>query len=137
MHPIVNSHIDENGLWKIQAVVDETESVFLTFETEPTQEMVNNVVEGLIAQRKPPYFAAEFETIDGCSAWQFRKALNSLGMRETVESMIAACGDQNVKDGWEYATTFYRYDPLILQFAAVLNYSTTDLDNLFTLARSL
>lgn len=137
MYQIVNSHVDVNGLWKVQAIIDATESVFLTFESEPTQEAVDTVVDGIVAQRKPLYLAAEIETIDGCSAWQFRKALNSLGMREAVEALIANCNDQNVKDGWEYAATFYRYDPLILQFATVLNYSNTDLDNLFSLARSL
>lgn len=67
------------------------------------------------------------------SPWQMRRALNQIGLRATVEAAVAA-GDQDTKDGWEFASEFRRDNALLLGMAAALNLTEQDLDDLFTLA---
>ena len=71
-----------------------------------------------------------------CSAWQFRRALNQLGLRAAVETAVAAA-DQDTKDMWEFATTYKRLHPLIISFGVALGQSEQDLDDLFALANSI
>ena len=69
--------------------------------------------------------------------WQMRKALNQLGLRASVESAIAASNDQELKDGWEFATEFLRSSPLVIGMGAALGKTGSELDALFTLGASL
>lgn len=71
------------------------------------------------------------------SAWQIRKALNQMNLRTLVENAVNMSGDQNVIDGWNHATQFERYDPLVLMLANSLNKTSADLDNIWNLASSL
>jgi len=67
--------------------------------------------------------------------WQMRRALNQLGLRAMVEAAVAE-GDQNVKDGWEFALEIRRDNPLLAAMAGSLGMEEADLDNLFRLAAS-
>lgn len=71
------------------------------------------------------------------SPWQFRKALNQLGLRQAVEGMVAASDNIEIKDGWEFTTEFRRYDPFIVMMAYGMGLSDNDLDGVFNLARTL
>lgn len=67
-----------------------------------------------------------------CAAWQFKRALTAMGLRDAVETAIAAA-DYDTKDMWN-ATTFRRTNPRIIAMAASLGQSDDDLDALFDLA---
>jgi hypothetical protein len=67
--------------------------------------------------------------------WQMRRALNQLGLRATVESAVAA-GDQDARDGWEFALEIRRDNPLLAGMAAALGMTDAQLDDLFRLAAS-
>lgn len=71
------------------------------------------------------------------SAWQFRKALNAQGLRQQVEDAVSASQDQNVKDGWQYATEFVENDPMVVAMGTQLGKSESDMHSLFSLAESL
>ena len=68
--------------------------------------------------------------------WQIRKALNATGLRESVESAVAAA-DTTTKDAWQYATSFVRTDPLLGGMAKVMGKTDAEIDALFELARTL
>lgn len=70
------------------------------------------------------------------SAWQIRKALNQMGLREAVEAAVAA-GPQDAKDAWAYANEFERDHYLIESFAQALGKSDEDIDALFALGATL
>ena len=70
------------------------------------------------------------------SAWQIRKALNQMGLRDAVEAAVAA-GPQDAKDAWAYANEFERGHPLIESFAQALGKSDEDIDALFALGATL
>lgn len=71
------------------------------------------------------------------SPWQFRKTLNASGLRQQVEDAIAASTDQDLKDGWEFATEFIRTDPLVVSMGQALGKTDADMDALFELAQTL
>lgn len=56
-----------------------------------------------------------------CSPWQIRKALNSAGLRETVETAVANSNDINLKDGWEFATEFRSNDPFVISMGSAID----------------
>ena len=68
--------------------------------------------------------------------WQIRKALNATGLRESVESAVAAA-DTTTKDAWQYATSFVRTDPLLDGMAKVMGKTDAEIDALFELALTL
>ena len=67
---------------------------------------------------------------------QIRQALTKAGLRAQVEAAVAN-GDQDLKDWWEFATTFERSNPLVINMGLALNVTTEELDNLFVLASTL
>lgn len=69
------------------------------------------------------------------SAWQIRKALNQLNLREQVETAVGS--SQDLKDGWEYSTVIERNHPLVVQMGASLGKTVAEMDGLFELARNL
>jgi hypothetical protein len=71
------------------------------------------------------------------SAFQIRKALNQLNLRTLVENAVAASSDIELKDGWEYATEFYRNNSLVVNLGLVLGKTPEELDSIFELAKTL
>jgi hypothetical protein len=70
------------------------------------------------------------------SAWQIRKALNQLNLRNDVETAIAS-GSQDLKDAWQFASSFDYGNPLINELAIALGKDQADIDQLFMLAATL
>jgi hypothetical protein len=68
---------------------------------------------------------------------QFRQALVALNLYSIVNNAVATSNDDNLKIWWEFASTFERDHPLIIQFGEQLGKTTTEMDNLFALAVSL
>lgn len=67
---------------------------------------------------------------------QIRQALTRAGLRTAVETAVLQ-GDQDLKDWWEFSTTFERNHPQVIIMAAALNVSNQQLDDLWILAGSL
>lgn len=67
---------------------------------------------------------------------QIRQALTRANLRTQVESAVAS-GDQDLKDWWEFATSFERSNIHVTEMGQALGVSPTQLDDLFTLAASL
>lgn len=67
---------------------------------------------------------------------QIRQAMTRFGIRQAVETAIAA-GDQDIKDWYEFATEFERKHPMVDALATGLGVSERQLDDLFTLAGTL
>lgn len=67
---------------------------------------------------------------------QIRLALNIVGLRESVESMVQA-SSQEVKDTWDFSTEIERTNPLLIQMGEALGRTSADLDALFELANTL
>lgn len=71
---------------------------------------------------------------------QCRLALLQSGLLTTVNAALAALPGEvgeNARIEWEYATEVERDWPLVLQLATALGLSESQIDDLFTLARSL
>ena len=67
---------------------------------------------------------------------QIRQALSAVGLRTGVEAAVAA-SDQDTKDWYAYITTFERNHAMVAAMGVALGVSVLDLDNLWTLARTL
>ncbi len=67
---------------------------------------------------------------------QIRMALSRAGLRTSVEAAIAA-GSQDLKDWYEFSTTFQRTQPLVVQMGVDLGQTPEQLDALWALAASL
>jgi hypothetical protein len=72
-----------------------------------------------------------------CSPWQMRKALNAMGLRQGVEDAVAASNDQDLKDGWEFATEFRSDDIFVVSMGAALDKSEEETHKLVEFASSL
>lgn len=136
MYEIIEKQQEPSGQWRIRAIVSADESMFMWFGIEPEQTDIDRAIDRQLNQRILDNPVVETVQL-GCSAWQFRKALNATGLRASVEYAVANSGDQNIIDGWEFANEILRYDPLIVQFGQALGKSEADMDALFELARTL
>ena len=72
-----------------------------------------------------------------CSPWQIRKALNAQGVRKAVEDAVAASTDQELKDGWEFATEFRSDDPFVISMGAALGKTAEETAALIQYASTL
>jgi len=136
MYQIVEKEQERTGQWRVRVIASPSEALFLWFDIEPTQEAVDQAVDKQLQQQALQNPTVE-TVILKCSAWQMRKALNATGLRDAIEYAVANSGDQSVKDGWEYATEFSRYDPFVVQFGVAMGKTESEMDALFTLAMSL
>ena len=135
-YQIIEKQQEPSGQWRIRAIVSADESMFLWFGIEPGQADIDRAIDKQLNQRILD--APVVETVQlKCTAWQFRMALNALGLRNAVETAIANSGDQNIKDGWEFTSEFHRYAPLVIQFGLALGKTDEEMDALFELAKTL
>lgn len=84
-----------------------------------------------IEDRKPKY--------GDCSPRQFRLGLLDFGIDpDSITNMIQQIPDENERKRvlitWEYAVLIEKNNPLILQFAQILGFSSSDVDEIFRLA---
>jgi hypothetical protein len=69
-----------------------------------------------------------------------RLALSRAGKLDAANTAITNMAGQpgiEARIQWEFAQRVHRTDPLVVQMAAALSLTSTDLDNLFTLAATL
>lgn len=71
-----------------------------------------------------------------CTSWQLRRALTQMGLRDSVETAVASA-DQDIKDMWEYATTYERMHPFVIAISTQLNKTPEEVDELFAVAISI
>jgi hypothetical protein len=64
------------------------------------------------------------------------RALNTLGILEQIDQIVAAENDLLAKRLWDRATAFRRDDPMISVIGGKAGWSENDLDDLFRLAGS-
>ena len=69
--------------------------------------------------------------------WQIRKALNAIGLRESVEAAVVASNDITIKDGWEFATEFREDDASVIGLGAAMGKTSAEMHGVFLLAKSL
>lgn len=67
---------------------------------------------------------------------QIRQALTRAGLRTAVEAAVLA-GDQDLKDWWEFSTSFERLNPQVVAMGVALGQSDAALDALWQLGASL
>jgi len=72
-----------------------------------------------------------------CSAWQIRKALNALNLRATVEGIVEASDNQELKDGWKYASVFFNNDPFVIQMGLSIGKTNEEVTNIIEYANTL
>jgi hypothetical protein len=63
-------------------------------------------------------------------------ALTRAGLRTTVEDAVLA-GDQDLKDWWEFSTSFERLNPQVIAMGEALQKTSEELDSLWLLGASL
>lgn len=88
------------------------------------------------AQQQAIRNEAEQLRIVNISPRQIRMAMTQMGLRETVEAVIAA-GDQDLKDWYQFSTYFDRNHPQVIAMATALNVSDAQLDALWLLGKTL
>jgi hypothetical protein len=77
----------------------------------------------------PPLIAA-------ISPRQIRMALTRADLRTYVEAAVFA-GDQDLKDWWEFSTSFERLNPQVIAMGEALGKTSEELDNLWLLGATL
>ena len=116
---------DNNQLYWLDRVEDEdhlpTTCVRITDEEGKAIEEAN----------KPPP-----PSVTQISPRQIRMALTQLGLRNEVETAVAA-GDQDMKDWYEFSTYFDRNHPQVISMAAALGVDDQELDTLWKLGATL
>ena len=71
------------------------------------------------------------------SAWQIRKGLNQLGLRDQVEAAVAASNSRDLSDGWQHAVEFESDNAFVVAMAASLGMTNAEMRALFELAEGL
>ena len=71
-----------------------------------------------------------------CGPLQIRKALRAAGLYQIVASYIETA-DEEVQEGWEYASEFKRLDPFVLGVQSAIGKTDAEVDAIFALALTL
>ena len=79
----------------------------------------------------------EMPKVVSCSAWQIRKALNTLGLRDAVEGIVEASDNQVVQDGWKYASQFFNNDPFVIQMGQAIGKTNEEVTGIIEYAATL
>jgi hypothetical protein len=72
-----------------------------------------------------------------CTPWQVRRAINALGLRDAIETAVAASTDQTLKDGWGVAQEFRSDDPFVLAMGAALGKTAEETRDMIAFASTL
>ena len=68
---------------------------------------------------------------------QIRLAMHKLGILTTIENAVKNSPSDEVKIAWDYATFFYRKDPILAVMAPALGMTDDQVDDLFILAENI
>lgn len=74
---------------------------------------------------------------ESISPRQFRQSLNHFGFRQQVDNGVAASGDQDLKDWYEYTSDFQRHHPKVLFMAQQLGFTSDQLDQVWSYGAAL
>jgi hypothetical protein len=93
---------------------------------------------GVFTPKTVPVLPVEQITpfIEPVSPRQIRQAMTRFGIRANVELAVAN-GDQDLKDWYEYSTSFERVNPQVEAMGAALGVTEQQLNDLWTLAGTL
>lgn len=80
-----------------------------------------------------PQVSKVFEIV--VTPWQIRQALNELGLRAQVENLVKTTTNQDIKDGWEFATEWREFNPIIAEIASQLHLTQSQIHAIFVLAK--
>jgi AraC-like DNA-binding protein len=80
--------------------------------------------------------AAAANTPQPISPFQLRRTLKAMGLFDDVEAAVAQASDE-VKDGWEYATSFDINDTLVQSMAQALGLTNQELLEFFLAAKNV
>lgn len=75
-------------------------------------------------------------TLPEISAYQLRRQLSDMGLRDAVEQAVES-SNQETKDGYEYATSIKYTDPLVQMFIQGFGLSDQDVITLFSEASQI
>lgn len=78
----------------------------------------------------------ELAMIPSITPRQIRQVLTASGIRAQVEAAVAD-GDQDLKDWWEFSSSFERYHPVLVEMATDLGLTGGQIDDLFDQAALL
>lgn len=68
---------------------------------------------------------------------QIRQQLTKIGLRQQVEEYVASSSDYNLKDWWEYSTSFDRDNEVLISASTLLGLTDSQVDDLFIEASKL
>lgn len=105
---------------------------------EQYQEWVNagGITEAFETRSPEQVAADELQTwrdTASCGPLQFRRALRSENLMDAVKTYLETA-DEEVVEAWEYATTIYRNDPMVIAVKDALSKTDEELDAIFHLA---
>ena len=83
-----------------------------------------------------PYIAPPAAPLSA-TPYQFRAGLTAAGIRAQVETAVAASTDQNVKDAYQFATSFVENDPFIGSMSAALGLTEDQVHAIFVSMQGL
>ena len=83
-----------------------------------------------------PYVAPPAAPLSA-TPYQFRAGLTAAGIRAQVETAVAASTDQNVKDAYQFATSFVENDPFIGSMSAALGLTEDQVHAIFVSMQGL
>lgn len=69
-------------------------------------------------------------------AYQLREALNQLGLRATIESLVNQ-GSQTLRDMWEYKTEYHSDHPEVLNLGAAVGKTPDEIRQVFLFAAGI
>jgi hypothetical protein len=104
-------------------------SIFVVVQSETE-------IETMIAELEAHVINPVQVVIQPISPRQIRQALTATNLRQSVEAAIAA-GTQDLKDWWEYSTSFERLNPEVIAMGTALGKTSAELDALWLLGSSL
>lgn len=99
--------------------------------TEVTTTALGPVEAGLLSE--PPARVLRLS----CSRLQGRKALRRAGLLDNVKALVDQSADEDLKDTFEYADTWYSDDPYLTAMATALGITEEQRLDLFRLAKTL
>ncbi len=123
-------HIRTETTNGVTTTLDEIRSSDLEYDSAThTLQIVDDEV--TVVERPPRPVVVPSEVTN----YQVKQALNANPAdRQAVDAFVAASGDQNIIDGWQYASSFKKDHPLFLGAVAYLGWSQQKVDDLLILA---
>lgn len=122
--------IIEDTIIKNVVIVDELTEGFE--EYVDGAEIGDSIIDGLLIKMQKKQ-----EVPQSISPRQIRQQLTAIGLRQAVEEYVASSSDYNLKDWWEYSTSFDRNNEILISASSLLGLTDAQVDDLFIEASKL